>query len=356
MLTGNKGEWSEVYAFLDILANGEIAPADANLNEITSIPAIPVIKVFRKEKNAPRINYYVGDLMHAGFDDGTEVARVEKGRIHKEAGALYRAITGSKERVFAIPATEEFMSELGIHKLKAPSTDKTDIHLQIHDMRTGFDIVCGWSIKSRLGSPSTLLNAGETTNFIYRLGHCDQALMNSVNAISSGKGKIKDRVAELQKNCEITFCRPANTTFGRNMRLIDSLFPQIMADAVLRYYLGEGTTCMQIVDAMEHDDVFGLGKGMYEFKFKKLLCASALGMDPSKEWSGRDNATGGYIVVREDGKVLAFHIYNRDMFEDYLFENTKFETASTGKYNFGSVYEQDGEYYIKLNLQIRFRK
>ena len=32
MLKGNRGEWSEVYAFLRILADGEIEPADANLN------------------------------------------------------------------------------------------------------------------------------------------------------------------------------------------------------------------------------------------------------------------------------------------------------------------------------------
>ena len=34
MLTGNRGEWSEVYAFLRILSDGEIRPADANLDEL----------------------------------------------------------------------------------------------------------------------------------------------------------------------------------------------------------------------------------------------------------------------------------------------------------------------------------
>ena len=78
-------------------------------------------------------------------------------------------------------------------------------------------------------------------------------------------------------------------------------------------------------------------------------------MTPAKEWSGRDDATGGYVIVRDDGKVLAFHIYNRDMFEDYLLESTKFETASTSRHGFGNVYEEDGEFFINLNLQIRFR-
>ncbi|ASY41521.1 hypothetical protein CAV20_05555 [Taylorella equigenitalis] len=45
---------------------------------------------------------------------------------------------------------------------------------------------------------------------------------------------------------------------------------------------------------------------------------------------------------------------NRNDFEDYLLNNTKFETPSTSRHNFGYVYEELGEQRIKLNLQIRF--
>ena len=34
MLTGNKGEWSEIYVFLKLLADGRLNAADANLNAI----------------------------------------------------------------------------------------------------------------------------------------------------------------------------------------------------------------------------------------------------------------------------------------------------------------------------------
>lgn len=84
--------------------------------------------------------------------------------------------------------------------------------------------------------------------------------------------------------------------------------------------------------------------------------ATALGMVPSRSWSGRDEATGGYIVATSSGDVVAFHIYNRDNFEDYLIENTRFETASTGRHGFGLLYEEDGQTKINLNLQIRFKK
>lgn len=39
----------------------------------------------------------------------------------------------------------------------------------------------------------------------------------------------------------------------------------------------------------------------------------------------------------------------------YLLKNTKYETASTSRHDFGEVYSRNGEDYIKLNLQVRFR-
>lgn len=39
-----------------------------------------------------------------------------------------------------------------------------------------------------------------------------------------------------------------------------------------------------------------------------------LGMMPSKVWDGQMNATGGYQVVKEDGDMLCYPIYNRNDF------------------------------------------
>ena len=87
-----------------------------------------------------------------------------------------------------------------------------------------------------------------------------------------------------------------------------------------------------------------------------MLTECALGMLPSKPWDGTADATGGYIIVREDGEVLCYHLFNRNEFENYLLLNTKFETASTSRHQFGSIYKENGKYYLKLNLQIRFIK
>ena len=77
-------------------------------------------------------------------------------------------------------------------------------------------------------------------------------------------------------------------------------------------------------------------------------------MLPGKVWSGKADANGGYIIVREDGEVLCYHLYNRNDFEDYLLKNTRFDRGGAGRHGYAVVEKVDGRYYIKLNLQIRF--
>jgi hypothetical protein len=50
MLSGNKGEWSEIYVFLKLLAEGKLNAADADLNAISSI-YYPIIKILRQENS-----------------------------------------------------------------------------------------------------------------------------------------------------------------------------------------------------------------------------------------------------------------------------------------------------------------
>jgi type II restriction enzyme len=82
----------------------------------------------------------------------------------------------------------------------------------------------------------------------------------------------------------------------------------------------------------------------------------ALGMMPSKVWTGELDATGGYLIVKDNGEILYYHIYNRNEFEDYLVVNTKLETASSTRHDFGTIYSDGNELLFKLNLQIRFIK
>jgi len=73
-------------------------------------------------------------------------------------------------------------------------------------------------------------------------------------------------------------------------------------------------------------------------------------MKPAKTCDRLDEANGGYIIVKANGEIMAYHIYNRNSFEQYLLDNTILEKASTSRHEYMSLYEEDGEMYIKMNL------
>ena len=246
------------------------------------------------------------------------------------------------------------MQELHIDAIKARSTDKADIVMQIHDIHTGYKPVCGFSIKSELGSPPTLLNASGATNFVYEiLGISDQDMLR-INSISTDT-KILDRISAITQCGRLRFKGAQNKAFSNNLMFIDSYMEEIIGAMLLDYYQNEASDCKSLIALIESENPLGYPReGLYTYKFKKFLCSVALGMMPSKEWDGQDEANGGYVIVKEDGEVLAYHLYNRGAFETYLLNNTKLERGSTTKHGFASIFKEDDRYYINLNLQIRF--
>ena len=360
-LSGNKGEWSEIYAFLRLLEIKKLYAADSQLNKKDDM-FYNIINIIRTEpvgKLEFRINRTEDTITVFNTSDSTELLTLPCSEFKNAADRLYCEIIETNASAFALPDTEEFLDTLNIGVLKAKSTDKADIRIKIHDINTGYEAVQGFSIKSRLGSPSTLVNAGKTTNFVFEVtGNIDDAVVQEFNTCSK---KFKDRFKVLDRNgCDISYDSMENDVFESNLQLIDGDLPKICGYMLKEYYSSGVNTVANSLESLNvHNPIgYDLSKGhpFYEYKFKKFLAECALGMLPSKVWDGTADATGGYIIVREDGEVLCYHLFNRNEFETYLINNTKFETASTSRHEFGSIYKDNGKYYIKLNLQVRFIK
>ena len=278
-----------------------------------------------------------------------------------ESKLLLDAIKSNSKRAFEIPSTECFMNGIGCTKLKAPSGDKADIHIVIHDLRTSMTPELGFSIKSQLGSPSTLLNAGEPTNITYRVtgGNMVDAELETINSI---KDHLPRMAAIIGKGYKLEYSEIEHSTFRNNLLFLDTCMPEFIAACLVCDSMPNATSSIKdAVEKVAQQNPFGFtGKDVvafYEHKMKVLLLDSALGMTPAKEWKGRYDANGGYLVVKKDGEIVCYHFYNRNDVEDYLYCNTRFERASRSRYHFGALYRgADGEIFIKLNLQIRFTK
>lgn len=352
-ITGNRGEWSELYALVELMHSGRLYAADENVNRISDI-YFPILRIIRPIDASNSIDYLIHEDSVDVLVDGEKVSTLSKSYLNQTKLLLYNGILSGADRSFEISGVPEAMEEMQIVKIKASSTDKADILMQIHDIHTGYEPICGFSIKSELGMPPTLLNASGATNFVFEVIGITDEDMTRINAIDS-RNKIIDRISAITQIGKMKFAHAINDNFSANLMLIDSYMEDIIAAMLLYYYQDKASSCKKLIDLVEDLNPLGYPRrGLYEYKLKKFLCSIALGMMPSKAWDGRDEANGGYVIVKSDGDVLAYHIYNRDAFETYLLNNTKLERGSTSRHGFASIFKEKEKYYINLNLQIRF--
>jgi type II restriction enzyme len=356
MITGNKGEWSEIYALFKLLGDKNLFAGDADLKKVENL-FYPIIKIIRNETGGNYEYEITGDLVVVS--GGKEKLRIPVKTFSQQAVKLLSKIKGSTG-AFSIPETEAFMKSVNCGTLKAKSTSKSDIRIVIHDQRINQTAELGFSIKSQLGGDSTLLNAGKTTNFVYQINGFKGSAsdIKKINTIDT-RSKIKDRIEEVKKlGGKLKFVSLEQDIFKNNLVLIDSLLPNILAEVIKQFFTSNLSTISALTVEISSKNPLGydtqFSHSFYEYKIKRFLTDVALGMMPSKVWGGLYDATGGYLIVKEDGEILCYHIYNRNQFEDYLFHNTKLETASSTRHDFGKVYSEGENLYFKLNLQIRF--
>ena len=358
-LSGNKGEWSEIYTLFKLLGDGKVHAGDADMNKLELY--YPILNIIREESK--RYEYRPNTDQHIVVidEDGHEYARISMNRFVQESESLLAEITNGGARSFEIPASEAFMKEIGCTSLKAPSSDKADIHIVIHDLRTNMTPNLGFSIKSQLGSASTLLNAGLPTNILYKIEgvSLSDEDITSINSIKDHLPRMKEIV---DRGGRFVYSDVEHQTFKNNLLFLDSCMPEFIAECLVVDSMPNATSMIKgAVEMVAAKNPFGFTGNdivaFYEHKMKVLLLDAALGMTPSKEWKGRYDANGGYLVVRKDGEIVCYHFYNRNDVEDYLYHNTRFERGSRARHNFGSLFrEEDGDVYIRLNLQIRFKK
>ena len=361
--SGNKGEWSEPYVVYKLLADGKLHQADANLLP-SDIAFAKVIGVIREDTEA-----YLDEDGNASFSfiDGTGHTQqrfLSHSILEYRAKRLYHSIRtfANQQGAFPIPAAAVELQNLGFSQLKNPipqgqKSIKRDISLKIFDPNTGITPKLGFSVKSELGSAPTLLNASGATNVIFRLAGFDDAKMQMVNAISTSAKMIDKAQAILHNSTSINFIAFQSEVFFENLQLIDSGLPKIVADALLLHYFYGCKTTEEMLGKIKDLPQYKSSRSDFcTIKYKRFLRACALGMMPSVPWNDVEEASGGYVIVLPNGELIAFYIYNRALFDQYLVQNTKFERASTSRHKYMSVFKDGSEFFIKLNLQIRFTK
>lgn len=334
----NKGEWSELYAFLKLLLEGFAHEADMNLGKKPA--RYEFVALLRNDSGEMRT--IQTRKSQYGASPGISSQKISE--FTKELFESIRGGVGS----FELPGAEEIMKSLGLTKIKASSGVKTDLLGKIKSPTTGEEIARGFSIKSQLGSPSTLINASSHTRFLYCLDLSKIQIEEQFREFESLP--IRDKVRLLDKHGVLFESKGAlSPALKENLSFWGDEFEVLLGKLMLSSYL-EGT---KKISELCRGPFFG--SEPFKYKMKSFLEATALGMVPSKPWDGNHPVHGGYIVVGKDGELLILDANAGDAFRDYLFANSSFETPSSSRHEVGTLNSTVGGSSMTLTLQVRFK-
>lgn len=357
MKTHNKGEWSELYVFFKLLSEGRLFAANSDLEKLPEL-YYPILAILREEGGQNFEYRRDSEIKIIDESTGKEIAKFTIDEFIQLSRKLLDSIKNGAGN-FQVEWLDDWLVKLKIVSLKASSQNKTDILIKVLDRNTNLSPIVGFSIKSKIGSASTLFNASGATNFVFKIEVPPNFDPTKVNQIEEG-AKLKLRFKRLlASGCKFHFVGMDNKVFEGNLMMIDYIMPRILAEVLLTYNCNfAGSSLSSILESLNQRNPLGYnlthGHPYYEHKLKEVLTEFALGLKPATVWNGDAETTGGFIIVKENGELVCYHIYNRNDFKEYLLKDTKLDTPSTRRHGFGKVYKVGSEYFIKLNLQIRY--
>ena len=368
----NKGEWAEFYVMMKLLGEGRLYTANKLLQKNYQ-SYLDVLKIIRQECETQVLEYIIDEpnamvIIKAQSSD-TILASVPIEDFNNYAKVLFDGIKDVKGS--SVPAPDsvcEFAKVIYVSKPKAPAVKalkkqfggKNDIFIEVRDGQTAIVSIMGFSIKSKFGQPPTLFNAGSSSQFLYKLSGCNDKLMEEFNAITDngGRGWAKCKAYLIENGITMEFAHTQNQIYNDNLFLVRESMAKIMAWCV-KDRLIDSTGHFEVMETVERMIAANPLKVpapqvYYEKAIKDFLMAGFTGMTAGKVWDGREQVNGGYIVVMDDGDVICYHSNDRESFRDYLYRNTFFEYVSADKYVWSRIIKIENEYYLPLNVSVRF--
>ncbi len=354
-ITGNVGEWSELYALNYILTHGGMFGADENQNKKEAL-FYKVIKVIFDGKNEELdLVYEIRERVIDVYRNKKKITSLKRNDVKNILEDMYSALSvHNAGRAFSLNVGNKVMKLLLRKVMKASSSKKKDIDLILVDITTkSASPKLGFSIKSQLGGAPTLVNASRATNFTFEILDKDLKVPKTLPKLEDKMVKDNTQLL-LSSGYNLVFRKIDSKVFQSNLSLIDSNLPKNLAKLLLAYYSKDASGILELVDTNFSGTNAENKQAIH--KVKEFLSTMASGMMPNTKWDGILTSLGGLILVKKDGDVLCYYLYNLKDFQSYLLKNTKFETPSTTRYGIGKIIEENRRYFYKLNLQVRFIK
>ena len=351
---GNRGEWSELYTLGYLLSNGGAYGADSDQRILRDL-FYRVLDIFLAGRHpGEELQYKILENQIKISRNGEQIAILNKPDLANKLEIFFKELTEADlGPTFSLRSGSELMTLLEKTTISASSAQhSSDMELVFEDRDSKLPTAkVGFSIKSQVGNSSTLLNASRATNFIYKINPPIDISKRKIPVFEPGK--VRSNVRNLiEMGYDLEFQRIHNTNFQENLELLDSQMPIYIAEVLKNFYSSQPSKFKEVVENTFQQSQTRSAQKI--FKMKQLLGAIAMGLRPSDAWDGDVTHFKGLIVVKTDGDVVFYYLYNLTNFQEFLYNNVRFEVPSTSRHDFGTPYEENGEMFLKLNLQIRF--
>lgn len=361
--TKNKGEVSEFYVFVYILGNRLIPVVDGNL-----VATGDAVK-FNSIKHGSEEYIFTDDNRIKILAKG-ETSYVPSSFCKEHSEELLSLLLGRDKIKDNDEIIQGILRVLRADKITAKSSDKMDFSAEVCIPQSPLSRYLGFSIKSYIGEDPTLLNANKENSLI-RLEILKDGLKPSDNEMDNIltlklKGIKKIFTHLIENGFKFAYSKCGGNVLEYNLRMIDSSLPQLLARMLVERYINYKTKesfsslVAKLAKRTDYPEIKELGeteerrKISLNFKFQNFLFAFSTGATVSKFWNGRDQATGGFIIVTKNGAVDCLELTTRNAMGEYLMNFSYFDNPSTKRHNYGSIYKgEGGRYFIDLQLQVR---
>lgn len=353
-----KRDWSELYIFFRLLAEGTIEIGGSTTKRL------PIAKITREEHDGIRC-YLIGaeNIKIEGEQFEKNILREDFQVVSQLILEALRCesveVTDAKGNplITSPEGVEAFLDEVGIFDLASQTVDRTNFSLTFF---TPDAESIGCTLRSRIGKSLSLLDGGRTANLKLEQTGVKFAspTVSKVNALETAH-TVMDRMLLIERlGGVLKYADVADRVFRANLAMIDLHLPRLLAEMLRTMHLeglnrvSELTQRMNEINPLKVKTEFIEKHHFYEHKMKQLLIVSALGMRPAKIYTGEESAIGALILLKNDATLVYYPASDRNTFGDFLYKNSRFEVTSIEKDKYGTLERENYAYYFKLNLKI----
>lgn len=359
-LNGNAGDWGRIYFILKLISDRKCFWGNVSRKVNDRLEPLKPLRIERDNAET-MTSFFYNDKDQLVCKDPSNENVIDIAEIAEVCNHLKEIIINGEGVDFEDEKTETLLDKMLIYDFISSSEDGEDIRVVFYDENLKCERF--WPVRLKPTFENLyLIPSNRASNFKYDI--IDVKLSNpesnKINYLGDNETGSLERLDEIFRlGGKLKYTSVEGKFFQASLQLIDMNLPRLIAEAVKLFYTGNNVSVAAICEQINRVNPFKVKDEMieksrvYEYKFRQLLYAAACGMKPTKTWRGNGNAHL-QIFADASGDLIAYDPMQKELFEKFLFRNTRFCIANEDKSKFGQIEKENGQWLFKLNLEIRF--